>query len=219
MTITTSRLAYCTVTAKQSATGIYRPTLSNVKTIAFLAGDAPQELVVANSDADATDTITLASNAPSFGSQVKFKVSGTGCTAGNNNTTLTSSGEAVCTVVAYWPVGSVYKYKESAPKTIRFVTIEQESFTINNPAGSTSAARTGSIEIRTKGGSGSGLVSFKTRPADGCTLESVNGTAGTAILKSAGSAARTCTVTATKAANGKFKSASSQSVVFTFRAA
>jgi len=219
MTITTSRLAYCTVTAKQSATGIYRPALSNSKTIVFLVGDAPQELVVANDDAEATNTVILASNAPSFGSQVKFKVAGTGCNPGNDRTSITTSGEAVCTVIAYWPAGSVYKYKESAPKTIRFVTIDQASFTINNSAETTSAAKNGSITIRTKGGSGGGLVSFKTRPADGCTLESVNGTAGTAILKSAGSAARTCTVTATKAANGKFKYASSQSVVFTFRAA
>jgi hypothetical protein len=219
MTITTSRLAYCTVTAKQSATGIYRPTLSNVKTIAFLVGDAPQELVVANDDAVATDTITLASNALSFGSQVKFKVSGTGCNPGNDRTSITTSGEALCTVIAYWPAGSVYKYKESAPKLIHFLTYDQASFSITNSAESLSVLKSGSVLVKTKGGSGSGLVSFKTRQADGCTLESVNGTAGTAILKSAGSAARTCTVTATKAANGKFKSASSQSVVFTFRAA
>jgi hypothetical protein len=224
MTITTSRLAYCTVTAKQSATGIYRPTLSNVKIIAFLVGDAPQELVVANNDADATDTITLASNAPSFGSQVKFKVSGTGCNPGNDRTSITTSGEAVCTVVAYWPAGSVYKYKESAPKMIRFVTFDQASFTINNSEGTTSAARTGWIDISTKGGSGLGTVSFKATLANGksdagCTFESVNGAAGTARLKSVGTAARTCTVTAIKAAHGKFKSASSQSVVFTFRAA
>ena len=219
MTITTSRLAYCTVTAKQSATGIYRPTLSNTKTIAFLVGDAPQELVVANDDADATDTITLASNAPSFGSQVKFKVVGTGCGAGDNKTTITTTGEAWCSVVAYWPAGSVYKYKESAPKIIHFSTYDQASFSINNSAESTSVLKSGSMLVKTKGGSGSGLVSFKTRPSDGCTLESVNGTAGTAVLKSAGSAARTCTVTATKAASGKFNSAPSQSVVFTFRVA
>ena len=224
MTITTSRLAYCTVTAKQSATGIYRPTLSNTKTIAFLVGDAPQELVVTNNDADATDTITLASNAPSFGTQVKFKVAGTGCGAGDNKTTIKTTGEAVCTVIAYWPAGSVYRYKESAPKTIRFLTVEQAEFTINNTEDTISAPKNGSITIRTKGGSGTGTVSFKAtlengKSDAGCSLGSVNGTAGTAVLTSVGPAARTCKVTAIKAANGKFKSASSESVVFTFRAA
>jgi hypothetical protein len=216
-TITTSGLAYCTVTAKQSATGIYLPTLSNTKTIAFLVGDAPGELVVANTDADATERVVLASNASSFASQVKFKVSGTGCNPGDNRTSITTSGEAFCTVVAYWPAGSVYKYKESAPKTIRFLTYEQASFTINNAADTTSAPRNGSITITTKGGSGTGAVSFKTSPASGCVLSSVNSPTGTAVLRSTSSAARNCTVSATKAAQGKYKSANSQSVVFTFR--
>jgi hypothetical protein len=223
--VNTSGPAYCTVQAKQNAFAQFRSTISNAKTIVFAQSDAPGTLTVTNSDADAGSPLLLTSNASSlsstFASQVKFKVSGTAA-CGNmtgDKTSITASGEAWCSVTAYWPANGVFRYQESTPKTIHFLTYEQGNLTINNAAGTTSANKNGSISITTKGGSGSGLVSFATRPGDGCSFTALNGTAGTVTLKSNDNTARTCTVTATKAALGRYKSATSQSVVFTFKAA
>jgi hypothetical protein len=208
------------VQARQSAFGAYRYINSNVKTIVFTQSTAPDGLVVFNGDPDAGQTVSLTSNALSISSaaaasQVRFKVSGTGCGAGDNKTSITTTGEAFCTVVADWPSTTMYLYKESTPKTIHFLTYDQGSFTINNTAATTSAVRGSTIEITTKGGAGSGAVTFAKKSGDGCTLNQPTGSGTSATLTS--STARTCTITATKAASGKYKSATSQSVVFTFK--
>jgi hypothetical protein len=220
LTITTTGPAYCTVQARQNAFGAYRYVISSVKTIAFTQSTAPDGLVVTSNDFDAGLPLTLTSNALSISSaaaasQVRFKVTGTGCGAGDNKTSITTTGEAFCNVVAYWPSTSMYFYKESTPKTIHFLTYEQGSFTINNSGASTSAVRGESITVTTKGGAGNGAVTFAKKAGDSCTLTQPTGSGTSATLTS--TQARTCTITATKAASGKYKSATSQSVVFTFK--
>jgi hypothetical protein len=109
----------------------------------------------------------------------------------------------------------MYFYKESVPKTIHFLTYEQGTFTINNSGASTSAVKGTPITITTKGGAGNGAVTFAKKAGDGCTLTQPTGSGTSATLTSGD--ARICTITATKAAAGKYKSATSQSVVFTFK--
>ena len=219
LSISTTGPAYCTVQAKQNAFGVYRSVISAAKTITFSQSTAPDGLVVTSNDIDADKTLTLTSNAlsisPAAASQVRFKVTGTGCGAGDNKTAITTTGEAFCTVVAYWPSTSMYFYKESVPKTIHFLTYEQGTFTINNSGASTSVVRGTSITITTKGGAGNGAVTFAKKAGDGCTLTQPTGSGTSATLTSGD--ARICTITATKAAAGKYKSATSQSVVFTFK--
>jgi hypothetical protein len=223
LTITTTGPAYCTVQAKQNAFGPYRFVISTAKTIFFAQSNAPTGLAVTNLDsATAGEPLTLTSNAALISSgiavsQVKFRVSGgANCLPGDNKTSITTTGEAFCTVIAYWPSSSVYFYKESTPLTIRFLTYDQpSSFTINNSGASTSAVKGQTITITTKGGNGSGAVSFTQNAGGGCTLNQPVGSSTSATLTS--TTARTCTITATKAGSGKYKPSTSQSVVFTFK--
>jgi hypothetical protein len=205
---------------------VYFYTESPAKTIRFLQSNAPTAptgLIVTNLDsATAAVPLTLTSNAASIASataasQVRFRVSGANCGAGDDKTSIApSAAPAFCTVIAYWPSSSVYFYTESKPLTIRFIPIEQSSsFTINNSGASTSAVKGQTITITTKGGDGSGAVTFTQKAGDGCTLNQPVGSGTSATLTS--TTARTCTITATKAASGKYKPSTSQSVVFTFK--
>jgi len=68
------------------------------------------------------------------------------------------------------------------------------------------------ITVTTRGGSGTGLVSYAKKESTCSLTRNSNGTA-TIIA----TAASICSVTATKAASGKYSKSVSQTVIFTFR--
>jgi hypothetical protein len=228
LTIRTTAVVYCTISASQSATASLTYAQSAARSIKFAASDFPSNLLVTNGDVDAGTVLELTNNATSFGDQVRYAVSAATINAGKSNQfitptigcsysaltkSITNTGEAYCNVYAYWPAGSVYNYKQSAFKLIHFTVTAQSQFTISNI--STSVVKGNEIIVTTRGGSGTGAVTYA-KKKDGdllCTL-TPNGN-GTTTLSA--SVATTCSVTATKAASGKYAKSTSQTVIFTFR--
>jgi len=131
-----------------------------------------------------------------------FSVSGTNCSILNSN--LNATRAATCVVTATNPANGNYSSVTSASKTFTFSLAQQAALTITN------AVRTNRINtnvtIVTSGGSGNGALTFRVTG----TRCSISRNVLTA------SRATTCTVTATKAANGIYASTSSNSVVFQF---
>jgi len=224
LTIRTTAVVYCTISASQSATASLTYAQSAARSITFAASDFSGDLLVTNGDVDAGTVLELTNNATSFGDQVKYVVSAvkigtfttptSACSYSALTKSITNNGEAYCNVYAYWPAGSVYNYKQSAYKLIHFTVSAQAQFTISNV--STSVVKGNEIIVTTRGGSGTGVVTYakKTSPvADSCSVTNLpNGTA-----RIIASVASTCSITATKAAQGKYAKSTSQTVVFTFR--
>jgi hypothetical protein len=226
--INTTAVVYCTIQAKQAQTTTLTYAQSASRTIKFAASDFSGNLLVTNVDVYAGTVLQLTNNAGTFGNQVKYKVApatikdskgitfanpSSGCSYNETTTSITNAGEAYCSVYAYWPTGSVYNYKQSDIKVIHFTVTAQSPFSISNTF--TSVVRTDSFTVTTRGGSGTGAVTYakKTNGDLLCTL-TPNGN-GTATLTA--SAATTCSITATKAAQGKYSRSTSQTVIFTFR--
>ena len=226
--IRTTAVVYCTIQAKQAETTTLTYAQSAAKSIKFAASDFSGNLLVTNVDVYAGTVLPLTNNAVKFGNQVKYKVAPAtirdskgniftnapnGCSYNETTTSITNTGEAYCNVYAYWPAGSVYNYKQSDIKTIHFTVIAQSQFSISNI--STSVVKTDSFTVTTRGGSGTGAVTYakKTNGDPLCTL-TPNGN-GTATLTASGPT--TCSITATKEASGKYAKSTSQTVIFTFR--
>jgi hypothetical protein len=227
LTIRTSAVVYCTIQASQSATPSLTYAQSASRTIKFAPRDYSETLTVTNASTyDVTTHLTLTNSAPAFGDQILYVAS-----PANVGTFTTPSGacnivekkiansvEAYCFVYAYWPSGSVYNYKKSESKLIHFVLSTQAEFSISNTF--TSVVKTDSFTVTTRGGSGTGAVTYaKKKSATGVDLDPLctltpNGN-GTATLRA--SAVTTCSITATKAAQGKYARSTSQTVIFTFR--
>jgi hypothetical protein len=153
----------------------------------------------------------LSNNGGAFASQVKYYVSPTKtCIYNATAKTITTNGEAYCSVIAYWPATSIYNYKQSVSKLIHFAVYAQSQFSISNTF--TSVVKGNAITVTTRGGSGTGLVSYAKKESTCSLTQNSNGTA-TIIA----TAASICSVTATKAASGKYSKSVSQTVIFTFR--
>jgi hypothetical protein len=220
LTIRTTAVVYCTVQARQNATASLSYAQSAAKSIKFEPRDFSGDLLVTNDDVDAGTDLALTNNAPAFGDQVRYVVSATkigtfttptsGCSYNATTKTINNSGEAYCNVYAYWPAGSVYNYKQSAIKLIHFTVSAQSQFSISNI--STSVVKGNEIIVTTRGGSGTGLVTYAKKESTCSITPNANGTA-TIVAN----VASTCSVTATKAASGKYAKSVSQTVVFTFR--
>ena len=226
LTIRTSAVVYCTVQARQAATASLTYAQSGAKTIRFAPSDFSGDLVVTNGDVDAGTVLELTNNAERFGDQVQYVVSAATINAGKSNQfitpsqgcsyssitkSITNTGEAYCYVYAYWPKTSVYNYKQSAIKLIHFTVTAQSQFSISNT--STSVVKGNEIIVTTRGGSGTGAVTYAKKTSDSCSVTNLpNGTA-----RIISSVASTCSITATKAAQGKYAKSTSQTVIFTFR--
>lgn len=221
LTIRTSAVVYCTVQARQNATASLTYAQSGAKTIRFAPSDFSGDLVVTNGDVEAGTVLELTNNADPFGDQVKYVVSAakigtfttptSGCSYSSITKSITNTGEAYCYVYAYWPSSSIYNYKQSAIKLIHFTVTAQSQFSISNT--STSVVKGNEIIVTTRGGSGTGAVTYAKKTSDSCSVTNLpNGTA-----RIIASVASTCSITATKAAQGKYAKSTSQTVIFTFR--
>jgi hypothetical protein len=207
-TLTSTSAGTCTVTATKAADGNYNATSSAPTTVTFAKG--------------AQATLTLTSVSGTYGTPLALTTSGgsgagavtyaatngtaTGCAA--NGSTLTSTSAGTCTVTATKAADTNYKAASSAPTTVTFAKAAQATLTVTSVSGTYGTPLT----LTTSGGSGTGAVTYVAADgtATGCTVSA--SAPYTLSVTSAG----TCTVTATKAADGNYTVTSSAPTTITF---
>jgi len=202
----------CSVTATKAADATFDSATSAAVTFTFL--DAQATLTISNTTRSvAINTpITLTTSGGSGSGAVSFNVTGANCIlAGVGNSQLSASTSTSCSVTATKAAQGRFASATSAAVTFTFLSA-QATLSISN-ATTTNIVRT-RITLTTTGGSGTGVTTYSLSPSNFvCTLSNQNG-ATTLTARNA----TTCTVIATKAAQGMFAPTTSAPVSFIFTA-
>jgi hypothetical protein len=204
--LTSTQVGTCSVVATKAAQGIYSAISSSPLVFTFTAA-TQSALVISNATLTniASTPVTLTTTGGSGEGAITYKASGSGCAI--STTTLTATRPTTCSVTATKAAHGIYKAASSAVVRFIFTLAPQESLSISNSPTSANAGTP--IALTTTGGSGAGAVKFTLTPSAGCRLS------GTTLNTTAPA---TCTLTATKAANGVYAAATSAPVTFTFSA-
>ena len=212
-TVTASAAATCSVVATKAASGTYAAISSPALRFWFITASAallPQTpLRISNTTRSGatTDTITLTTTGGSGTGAITYAYAGTGCSI--TSAVLSVSQATVCSVVATKAADSTYASVSSTALLFKFSTVStlltQDPLRISNTTRSALTSET--ITLTTSGGSGTGTVSYS-YSGTGCSLST-----STTL---AASQATICTVTATKAADSTYASATSPSLYFRF---
>jgi hypothetical protein len=209
-TLSARNVTVCTVVATKRAQGAFLAATSAAKLFTFTAPKTTQAtLTIFNTTRSvAINTpITLTTSGGSGSGDVSFNVTGANCIpSGVGNSQLTAAITATCTVTATKAADATYDSATSAPVIFTFLR-PQATLTISNTT--QSFAINTPVPLNTSGGSGTGAVTYSVTGAN-CILSGVGNSQLTA------STAGTCSVVATKAAQGTFASATSVAVTFTF---
>jgi hypothetical protein len=195
----------CLVTATQAGDGNYNSVSSGQTTVTFApAAQAP--LVVTSTSGTYGSDLTLTTSGGSGTGDVSYAAtdgtaSGCSITAG----VLSVSSAGTCLVTATKSADANYSSVSSLPTTVTFAKADQAALTLTSTSGTFGSGLT----LTTSGGSGTGDVSYPVvdGTASGCSV-----TAGVLSVSSAG----TCLVTATKAGDGNYNSASSSQTTVSF---
>lgn len=126
-----------------------------------------------------------------------------GCSVSGSTLSTTSAG--TCSVTATKAADAEFEAVSSAATTVTFAKATQATLTVNSTGGTFGASAT----LFANGGSGTGAVTYSATDgtATGCSVSGTTLTADTA---------GTCTVTATKAADGNYEAISSAPTTVTF---
>jgi len=180
---------------------------TNTFSIAIAKADQASLAVTSTSGTFGTP-ITLTATGGTVSGALSFVVADNGsmhCTL--NNGSLTADGAGSCTVTATMTGDSNYNAVSSAATTVTFAKANQASITVTTISGTYGTA----LSLAISGGSGTGAVNFQV--SAGSTSCTISGTELTAT------AAGSCQVVATKAADTDYNSMSSASTTVTFAAA
>ena len=195
-------------TLKPSTTPSPTSTAAPVPTLAPTPVALNQEaLIISNTNlkGEVGVAVLLGTRGGSGNGEVVFKAEGANCFI-NGNSLLASLGTN-CTVIATKAASYGYNLATSAPVIFNFPSAAQSSFEITT--GQVSFGTVGvALSLATRGGSGSGGVSFSTSTPN-C---SINDNLLLAITEA------TCIVTATKAASPGFNPITSVEKPFVFKA-
>ena len=205
VTVVAKGLHRKTFIAKLLGSTLSVTTLAALSLVPSASAAAPQApLFITNSvtTASVTSSFTLATSGGSGTGAVTFKATGTGCVVKTNK--LTATQPTSCSVVATKAAAGAFAAANSAAVTFTFTGVNQAKLSISNSKTTSVVGK--SITVTTSGGSGRGLVSFAVSGTS-CSMKA-------AVLSA--TAMTTCSVTATKAANGTYNAVSSTAVVFTF---
>ena len=195
----------CGVTASKAADSTYA-AVDSAETTITIAKAAQATLLVTPDTATYGVGITLATTGGSGSGAVTYTVTdggSAGCAVTGN--ALSSIGAGTCAVSATKATDSRYLAATSAASTMTILSAGQSTLTISTTLGTYGSALT----LGTTGGSGTGAVSYTISDS------------GTALCSIAGSVltpghAGTCTVVATKAADGAYLAKSSSITTITF---
>jgi hypothetical protein len=202
-TLTASESTQCSVIATKAAQGLYASKSSTAVTFTFKGSQATLSISnTAKTNAVGT-SVTLTTTGGSGSGAVSYAVTGAGCTL--TDATLGASSAATCSVTA--TKASDGSYAQAVSRAVNFIFLgAQGALTISNE-NTTNAVGT-SVTLTTSGGSGTGAVSYAlSTPNSSCSISRnvLTARAGT-----------TCSVIATKAASGVFRSIISQVKDFIF---
>ena len=210
-TLTAQNATTCSVIATKAASAGFALTTSAPKVFTFLGPQSTLTISNATTSGVIGTPITLTTSGGSGNGAVTFIATGSGCTLPTGSATLSANTAATCLVVASKAAEGVYTAATSASRTFTFLG-PQAMLTISNSTISNPVRTT--VTLTTSGGSGTGATTFALSPANSsCTLSSRNN-AATLTSRSA----TTCTVVATKAAQGAFAATTSEAKTFTFTA-
>ncbi len=198
-TLTGTGQGLCYITATKAGDASYGAATSSPVTVTVnLATQTALVLTATPPSINANGSSTLSTTGGSGAGAVSYAVTSGSCTV--SGTALTSTVAGSCTVVATKAADSSYGAASSAPVTVTVNLAPQATLVLT--ASPTSISAGGTSTLSTSGGNGTGAVSY-TVTSGSCTV------IGNALI---GAANGTCTVTATKAADGTYSAMTSAPV-------
>lgn len=199
----------CVVFATSAASTNYLVATSAPKTFTFTAAPQPT-LAIGNTvlSGPAGTAITIVqSGGAGIGAQ-SIRSTTTGCTVVGMTINRTAS-LGTCAVTTTRAASGIYAAATSSPQTFTFTAVAQATLTISNTQTAITKGTTG-VVLTTIGGSGNGAVSY-VATGTGCTIAGTRLTVASAVVGTG-----SCSVVATKAANGIYAAVTSPSKVFTY---
>ncbi len=194
----------CSVIVTRAASGLYASKTSSAVTFYFKGPQATLRIANTTLVNNVGTEVTLSIIGGSGSGSVTYTATGTNCSVTSDK--LSASDGANCVVTATKASDNTYAQAVSATKTFTFLAA-QSTLSVSNQ---TTTGTVGTpITLTSSGGSGTGRVSYSLSTANSlCRIsrESLSATAGT-----------TCSVIATKAAQGLYSSKTSSAVTFTFK--
>ena len=198
-TLTGTGAGSCIVTATKAADSTYDSATSSQVTVAVsLAPQATLVVVPTPSSINVNGTSTLSATGGSGSGAVSYSLVSGPCTL--SGATLTGTGAGSCIVTATQAADSTYDSATSSPVTVAVSLATQATLVVVPTPSSINV--NGTTTLSTTGGSGSGAVTYNLVSGP-CTLSGATLT---------GTGAGSCIVTATKAADSTYNSATSAQV-------
>ena len=198
-TLTGTGAGDCIVTATKAADSPYDSATSSPVTVAVsLAPQATLVVVPTPSSINVNGTSTLSATGGSGSGAVSYSLVSGPCTL--SGATLTGTGAGSCIVTATQAADSTYDSATSSPVTVAVSLAPQATLVVVPTRSSINV--NGTATLSTTGGSGSGAVTYNLVSGP-CTLSGATLT---------GTGAGSCIVTATKAADSTYNSATSAQV-------
>lgn len=199
----------CLVTATKAAHATYHP-ISSAPTAVTLAGVAQEPLVLVAGSGVAGTSVALDTSGGSGSGAIGYEIVGgtaSGCALLTSPARVSATTVGTCQVRATKNAAGIYLPATSATVAVTFEPAAQAPLRVHAPGGSVGSP----VRLSTTGGSGSGAVSFAV----------VGGSAaGCAVVadRLSATAAGTCVVTATKAADAVHRAVTSAGTTVSFSA-
>ena len=201
-TLTGLRAGPCDVSATKAADATYAEASAAPATVTVIL--APQQALAASASPASipvAGTSNLGSSGGSGGGAVTFSLAGGPCSL--SGSTLTGLAAGSCVFTATKAEDAVYTQATSAPATVNVALSTQATLVLT--ATPSTVPVLSSALLATTGGSGGGLVTFALTSGS-CSLSG---------NRLAGLSAGSCVVTASKAADGSYASATSSPITVT----
>jgi hypothetical protein len=202
--LTATAATTCSVVATKAAAGIYASITSDPVVFTF---KGPQvTLSISNTTlTNAVGTsVTITTAGGSGTGAIAYAVTGANCVLTDG--VLTATGPATCAVTAVKAEDNMYAESNTATKSFIFLADQAQLSITNNVLTNTTGTV---VNLTSSGGSGTGATTYALSAANSlCSLVDATVTA---------SQPTTCSVVATKAAQGLYASKTSAAVTFTFK--
>ena len=210
-TLTYTTAGTCSVSVTRAASGNYAAVTSPVSVAISKASQTITFTQIA-SQVFSVSTLTASATASSSLTPVAFTSTTTSvCTVSGSTITMVSAG--TCTLSADQSGNTNYLAATTASMSFTITAGSQGGFTLSQQASSANSL-SATPNLSTSGGSGTGAVTYSTSngTATGCQLSSTTSASATLSASTPG----TCLITATKAADSAYSSATSTALTFTF---
>ena len=197
-TFSSSGAGTCVVQASGAATTNHNSATANQSVEIAKANQATLVAVATPSTVVYGDTSTLSSTGGSGSGAVTFGSTGSGCSITGATLSVTNASGS-CAVTTTKAADTDYNAATSAALTVTLQKAEQATLTVNDPGTVTFGS---TPQLTASGGSGSGALTFGYGGSTGCTV-----TSGGVLTVT--DASGSCDITATKAADTNYNSATS----------